>query len=78
MSGTPDYLLSDHDFHCITCSDEALPARVLSISEDGMALVSVGEETREVDTSLLDDVAPGDVVLMHGGVVLAHAAPGQG
>ena len=60
-------------FHCITCSDAALPARVLSVdAETGLALVAVAEATEEIDISLVEDVAPGDMLLVHGGVALAH------
>src|SRR5436305_171788 len=59
--------------HCITCSDEALPAKVLSIdSITGLALVAVEDITEEIDVSLVDDVSPGDMVLVHGGVAIAH------
>lgn len=61
------------DFHCITCSDEALPARVLSINEAAaLAQVTVGGVTEEVDISLVDAVAPGDLLLVHGGVALSN------
>jgi len=61
--------------HCITCSDEALSASVLRVdSENGLALVTIeGSETaEEIDITLVDDIAPGDVVLVHGGVAIAH------
>ena len=59
------------DFHCITCSDQALPARVLSIDEVlALATVAVGNATEQVDISLVDDVALGDMLLVHGGVAL--------
>lgn len=58
--------------HCITCSDEALRARVLRVDrENSMALVAVEDATEEIDISLVESVAPGDLVLMHGGVALA-------
>ncbi len=61
------------DFHCITCSDEALPARVLSINEAAaLAQVAIGGITEEVDISLVDAVAPGDLLLVHGGVALSN------
>lgn len=63
-------------FHCITCSDEALPATVLSVDvETGLAIVSIGlgAVAQEIDISLVDTVTPGDVVLVHGGVALAQA-----
>jgi hydrogenase maturation factor len=56
---------------CITCSDEALPARVLRVDGAGLALVALDDATtREIDVTLLEQVAPGDWVLMHGGVAL--------
>jgi hydrogenase maturation factor len=59
--------------HCITCSDEALSAKVLSIdSITGLALVAVEDITEEIDIILVDDVSPGDMVLVHGGVAIAH------
>lgn len=62
----------DADGHCITCSDEALPARVLQIDEElGTALVEVGMETVEVDITLVDEVVPGNWLLVHGGVAMA-------
>ncbi|GAC1350490.1 MAG: HypC/HybG/HupF family hydrogenase formation chaperone [Ktedonobacteraceae bacterium] len=59
--------------HCITCSDEALPATVLSIDQaTGLALVSVKNTTEEIDVSLVDNIGPGDMVLVHGGVAIAN------
>jgi hydrogenase assembly chaperone HypC/HupF len=59
------------DFHCITCSDQALPARVLSVDDaTALAQVDIGGNTEEVDISLVDTVAPGDTLLVHGGVAL--------
>jgi hydrogenase assembly chaperone HypC/HupF len=63
----------DAEGHCITCSDEALPATVLHVDEEsGSALVEINEETEEVDITLVDEVAPGDLLLVHGGVAIAH------
>jgi len=62
----------DAEGHCITCSDEALTARVLRIDQDtGIAFVTIEEATEEVDITLIDDVAPGDMILVHGGVAIA-------
>jgi hydrogenase assembly chaperone HypC/HupF len=61
----------DYEFHCITCSDQALPARVIEVAEaTGMAMVEVQGSTTEVDINLVDDVEPGDMLLVHGGVAL--------
>lgn len=58
--------------HCITCSDEAVPATVLHVDEEsGLALVTVQETTEEIDITLVDTLAAGDVVLVHGGVAIA-------
>ena len=64
----------DAERHCITCSDEAIPARVLRIDQNtGVALVIIEDAAEEVDITLIDDVAPGDVILVHGGVAIAIA-----
>ena len=57
---------------CVTCSDEALPATVLRVDQEtGMALVTIDDTTIEVDITLVDTVAPDDLVLVHGGVAIA-------
>jgi hydrogenase maturation factor len=64
----------DAEGHCVTCSDEALPARVLRVdSEAGLALVTLKDATEEIDITLVDNVAPGDLLLVHGGVAIAQA-----
>ena len=48
----------------------SIPARVLSVEEDDMAKVSVrGVETR-VSLQLVEDIKPGDFVLVHTGFAL--------
>ena len=62
----------DEQSCCITCSDEALPARVLRVDEGaGLALVSLKDTTEEIDITLVEDICPGDLLLVHGGVALA-------
>lgn len=62
--------------HCITCSDEATPARVLRLdAANGLALVAVGDASEEIDISLVDALVPGDVVLVHGGIAIAKVEP---
>ena len=57
--------------HCITCSDEARPAAVLHLDPAAQtARVIIDGQAAEVDISLLDAVAPGDTLLVHGGVAL--------
>lgn len=63
---------------CLTCTDEALPARVLSIGEEsGIALVEIGETITEIDVTLIDAVAPGDWLLAHGGVAIGRMGEDQ-
>ena len=66
------YCTPTADGHCVTCSDEALTATIVSVNqEQGSALVTVQESTEEIDITLVDTVAPGDIVLVHGGVAIA-------
>ncbi|MED7928792.1 SIS domain-containing protein [Nonomuraea sp. LP-02] len=53
-----------HDEVCVTCSDTAVPMRVLRLLEDGLALVETESGPEEVSVALVD-VRPGDVVLVH-------------
>jgi hypothetical protein len=62
------------DDHCVTCSDEASPLRVDSVTADGTAVC----EGVEVMTDLVGAVEPGDVVLVHAGVALQFAEPPEG
>ena len=55
--------------HCVTCSDEAVAARVRSV--DGLeAEVAVGTETERVAIDLVPDAQPGDTLLCHAGIAL--------
>jgi hydrogenase expression/formation protein HypC len=62
-----------HDDVCITCSDQALPTRVIELGELGTALVDTGT-SREVISVALVDAAPGDTVLVHAGEAIAVVA----
>lgn len=66
----PDSDLVAHG-HCTTCSDEALPARVLQVDEATLtAVVLINGQSTEIDISLVDEVAAGQTLLVHGGVAL--------
>jgi len=61
----------DAEGHCITCSDEALQVRVLYVDEEkGLAQVTLDGRVEEIDISLVESIAPGDIVLVHGGVAI--------
>lgn len=59
---------------CITCGDVALQAAVVKI-EGSTALVRTAQGEEEADIGLLDDVRPGELVLVHGGVALERVKP---
>jgi len=49
----------------------ALPAKVLSVDkEDETDVVALGPVKKEISTALLDEVMPGDYVLIHVGYAL--------
>lgn len=58
---------------CITCSDEALPATVVALADDGLsATVEVGGQRTETDITLVEEVRIGDVLRIHAGVALGR------
>ena len=70
-----DILCNRGDAPCITCGDEALVAIVVKVDDlTMMAVVAIGDEITEVDISLMDRVAVGDVLLVHGGVAIGEVA----
>jgi hydrogenase maturation factor len=56
------------EHHCVTCSDEGVPLRVVEI--DGCLARCEGDV--EVMTDLVGDVEPGDELLVHAGVALVR------
>jgi hypothetical protein len=66
------------DGHCVTCSDEGVPMRVLAAGADGLATCAGGDGAPvTVMTDLVGPVARGDELLVHAGTALARleAAP---
>ncbi|MDB5107630.1 MAG: hypothetical protein JWM69_571 [Candidatus Binatus sp.] len=53
-----------HDQVCITCSDLATEARVISLLENDFARVQVGDAVEVVSIALVD-AHPGDLILIH-------------
>jgi len=57
--------------HCITCSDEGVAMRVVSLSAEGAVCVDdEGNSHEGVAVELVEPVAPGDRVLVHAGVAI--------
>jgi hydrogenase maturation factor len=55
---------------CITCSDEGQVAEIQTVHSGAAATVLTGGRPQTVDVSLVDPVAPGDLVLVHAGVAV--------
>lgn len=71
--------LCEPDGHCITCSDEAIPMRIVETANGGVALCEAeGGGRVEVLVGLVDDVVPGDLVLVHAGAALARIEAAEG
>ena len=49
---------------CITCSDEAVPVRVVELLPEGLARVDTGASIEEVSVALVDAVV-GCTILVH-------------
>lgn len=61
--------------HCVTCGDEGVPMRVLSVDDArGLALCADERGARStVEIALVDPVpGPGDELLVHAGVALVR------
>jgi hydrogenase maturation factor len=60
------------DGHCVTCSDEGIPMRVLRLDDArGLALCEDGDGARSsVEIALIDRAAVGDTLLVHAGTAL--------
>lgn len=54
-----------------------LSAKVIRV-EDGTAVIDASGAKREVSTELLDDLEPGDYVMVHAGVAIAKITESDG
>jgi hypothetical protein len=52
---------------CVTCSDEGRLGEIVALRADGQAQVRTPAGLEAVDTTLVDDARPGDLVLIHAG-----------
>ena len=48
-----------------------LAAKVVRLNRNGMALVDAGGARREVSAQLLEELEPGDYVMVHAGAAIA-------
>lgn len=68
-----------HDGICLTCSDEAVPVRIIELLPGALATVDTGAGREEVSVALVP-ARVGDVVLVHAkeaiAMVGAHEAGG--
>jgi hydrogenase maturation factor len=56
---------------CITCSDVAVSMRVMRVGEDGLADCETEDgQAASVEIGLIDEVRPGDAVLVHARVAI--------
>ncbi|MEE2851635.1 MAG: HypC/HybG/HupF family hydrogenase formation chaperone [Actinomycetota bacterium] len=62
----------DDNGACVTCSDEGRPGEVVSAPVDGEARVRTARGLEDVVTTLVDPVAPGDLVLVHAGTAIGR------
>ena len=54
----------------------AVPARITAIdTASAMAIVALGAITKEISLALVDDLSPGDYVLVHVGYALSRISP---
>lgn len=59
---------------CVTCSDEAVAARVVAVA--GLeATVAVDGATEVVGIDLVPEAVPGDLLLCHAGIALERLGP---
>jgi hydrogenase maturation factor len=60
--------MSCDDAHCITCSDEGAPMRVIEVRN----ATAICDGDVEVMTELVGTVEPGDELLVHAGTAIAR------
>ncbi|MGJ5179250.1 HypC/HybG/HupF family hydrogenase formation chaperone [Bradyrhizobium oligotrophicum] len=55
----------------------AIPAEVIKLLPDGMAIVSIDGVSKEVSVALIEEIAVGDYVILHVGHALAKIDPDE-
>jgi hypothetical protein len=61
-----------HGEHCVTCADEGRLGEVVEAAAPGTVRVRTADGPEDVDTTLVDPVVPGDLVLVHAGVAISR------
>jgi HupF/HypC family len=62
---------------CVTCSDDGRVAEVREVLTEGRVEVLAGGMAEQIDGRLVDDLRPGDLVLVHAGVAVSSLLPGR-
>jgi hypothetical protein len=62
---------------CITCADEGRYAEVETAGGDGLTTVRTARGRERVDTSLVGDVRPGDLLVVHAGTAIELLGGGR-
>jgi hydrogenase expression/formation protein HypC len=65
---------SCHDEVCITCSDTAVPVRIVRLLDDQLAVADTGAGEEEISVALVT-ARVGDTVLVHAREALAVVNP---
>ena len=55
----------------------AIPALVVDLRDNGSAVVDLAGVRKEISLALVDDVAPGDYVIVHVGYALSKLDPDE-
>ena len=55
----------------------AIPARVVALVAPDNAMIDIGGVRKEVSLALVEDVTPGDYVIVHVGYALTRLDPGE-
>jgi hydrogenase maturation factor len=63
---------------CVTCSDEGRVAEVRLVLTEGRVEVLAGGQTEQIDGRLVEDLRPGDLVLVHAGVAVTSLSESHG
>ena len=62
----------DHD-GCVVCSDAGIPLRILEVHGDDALCEDSAGNRATIAVELVAPVAPGDILLTHGGVAIGRA-----